>query len=244
MSLRTIRRMRYWLHQSERDRQLREELEIHVDMRAQELMEDRIPEADARSQAMREFGSILRTQEDARGTWIGRWLNDLTQDFGYALRTLRKQPGFAAVAVLSASLGIGACSTIFGFANYALFHPLPVHESTRLVSISGRSLKKVGTSVTWPDFEDVRKAQSLQESAAYFPFVPATISRSGDPQRHWGSLVTANYFDIVRPEFAIGRGFHAGVDDRPGESPVVVLSHSPTVAIALCGRPEHRGPDG
>ena len=60
---------------------------------------------------------------------------------------------------------------------------------------------------------------------AFFPFMPATISSNGEPQRYWGSLVTANYFDVVRPAFALGRGFDAARDDRPGAAPVVVLSH-------------------
>ena len=60
---------------------------------------------------------------------------------------------------------------------------------------------------------------------AFFQFMPATISGNGEPQRYWGSLVTANYFDVVRPAFVVGRGFDAAKDDQKGEAPVVVLSH-------------------
>lgn len=158
---------------------------------------------------------------------IARLLSDLAQDTGFALRTIRKQPGFAAAAVLSAALGIGACSMIFGIANYALFRPLPVDDPSRLVSISGENLRrgKAGGSLAYPDFEDLRTARSLQGMTAYFQFMPAAISGNGEPQRYWGSVVTANYFQVVRPPFVIGRGFDPERDDRKGEPAVVVLSY-------------------
>ena len=228
MLRRSIRRIRYWLRHRERERLLREEMEFHLDMKTHELTEDGMGESEARAAAVQQFGNILLKQEESRGTWIARWLSDLLQDVAYALRVLRKQPGFAAVCVLSASLGIGACSTIFGIANYALFHPLPVQDSTRLASIYGKNVTrgKVGQTLSWPDFEDIRRASSLQGAAAFFPLMPATISRDGDPQRHWGSVVTLNYFDVVRPRFVLGRGFNERRDDVSAHTQAVVLSHS------------------
>lgn len=227
MLRRLRRRLRYWLTSGERARLLREEMEIHLEMKTQELMENGMSESDARGAARRQFGNLLQKQEQSRGTWIARWLSDLIQDAAFAVRTIRNQPGFAAVAALSAALGIGACSMIFSIANYALFRPLPVDEPSRLVSVSGKNLRrgKVGSSITYPDFVDLRQAHSLQGMTAFFPFMPATISSNGEPQRYWGSLVTANYFDVVRPAFVIGRGFDPDKDDRKGEAPVVVLSH-------------------
>jgi predicted permease len=227
MIRRLQRRIRYWLNSAERARLLREEMEIHLEMKAQELMEDGMTESDARNGARRQFGNPTLKQEESRGTWIARWLSDLVQDTAFAVRTIRKQPGFAAVAVLSAALGIGACSLIFGLANFALFRPLPVGDPSRLASVSGSYPRqgKLGSSIPYPDFEDLRQARSFQAMAAFFQFMPATISSHGEPQRYWGSLVTANYFDVVRPAFVIGRGFDADKDDRKGEAPVVVLSH-------------------
>ncbi len=221
------RRLRYLLHSSERARLLREEMEIHLEMMARERMEDGMTEQDARGAARRQFGNATLQQEEARGTWIARWLSDLAQDCVYAARTLRRQPGFAAVAMLSAALGIGACSLIFGIANFALFRPLPVDDPSRLASISGKSLRRgrVGGSLAYPDFEDLRQAHSFQDMTAFFQFMPATISTGGEPQRYWGSMVSANYFDVVRPAFAAGRGFDAVQDTRKGSAPVVVLSY-------------------
>ena len=221
------RRLRYWLHSAERARLLREEMAIHLEMKTQEFMEEGMTEADARHAAQRQFGNTSLQQEDARGTWIARWLSDLVQDGVFAVRMLRKQPGFAAVAVLSATLGIGACSLIFGIANVALFRPLPVNDPSRLMGVSGQNLSRgrLGQSMAYPDFEDLRRARSFQGMTAFFQFMPATISSNGEPQRYWGSLVTANYFDVVRPFFIIGRGFDPTRDDRSGETPAVVLSY-------------------
>lgn len=228
MLRRCLRRLRYWRRSGERARLLREEMEAHVAMKADELTEGGMAAEDAYDAARRQFGNAALHQEAARATWISRWFSDLVQDTVYAARTIGRQPGFAAVASVSAALGIGGCSLIFGLANQALFRPLPVEAPSRLVSISGKNLRsgKIGTSMTYPDFEDLRQAASLHGLTAFFPFVPATLSSEGEPRRYWGSLVTANYFDVIRPAFTIGRGFDPSRDDRPGEALVVVLSHN------------------
>lgn len=227
MWTRLVRRFRYWLNYSERERLLREEIETHIEMAAQQLKEEGMSEHDAHAATRLRFGNMLSKQEGSREIWIARWLTDLIQDVGFALRTMRKQPAFAAVATASAALGIGACSLMFGLANYALFHPLPVEDPSRLMGISGKRLGggKVGVSIAYPDFEDLRKAQSFQGMAAFFQFMPAAIAANGEPQRYWGSIVSANYFDVVRPHFVAGRGFDPRSDDIRGAPPVVVLSH-------------------
>jgi predicted permease len=222
------RRLRYWLHSRERARLLREEMEFHLELKTRELMEDGMAEQDAHSTARRQFGNPTARQEESRETWMARWLTDFMRDATFAARTIRKQPGFAALAVLSAALGIGACSLVFSIANFALFGRLPVHDPSRLMNISGRDLREgsVGRSMAYPDLADLRQAECFQGITGYFQFMPASISGGGEPQRYWGTIATANYFDVVRPSFAVGHGFDAARDDRQGESPVVVLSYS------------------
>src|SRR5258708_39153190 len=84
---------------------------------------------------------------------------------------------------------------------------------------------EAGDTMSYPNFLDVRPARSFAGIAGYFPIVAATINSNDEPRRYWGSLVNANYFDVVRPAFALGRGFDAARDDHEGEAPVVVLSH-------------------
>ncbi len=221
------RRFRYWLHREERGRALREEMEFHLAMKTGELMEDGMSESQARGAARRQFGNRTLQQEESRTAWLGRWPGDLAQDAQFALRSIGRQPGFAAAAVLSTALGIGACSLIFGIANRAVLQPLPVADPSGLANITGASLRrgKIGQSLSYPEIEDLRQTRSFHGITAFVESVPAAISSGGDAQRYWGSVVSANYFDIVRPEFAAGRGFDAAKDDRPGEAPAIVLSN-------------------
>jgi hypothetical protein len=109
MLRRLRRRVRYWLQREERDRLLREELEIHIQMKALELEEQGMLQPEARDAARRGLGNLGQIQADSRSTWISIWFTDLIKDSAFAVRMISKQPSFAALACLSAALGIGAC---------------------------------------------------------------------------------------------------------------------------------------
>ena len=149
------------------------------------------------------------------------------QDVRYSVRTMRRAPGFSAIAIGSSALGVGACTVIFAVLNVALFKPLPVDDPGRLMSLSelDRRSGEAGSELSFPDFRDLRQARSFEGVAAVDPLVPASIGARGDPQRHWGAIVSANYFAVVKPGFTVGRGFDASRDDLPGEPPAIVLSH-------------------
>ena len=151
----------------------------------------------------------------------------LLQDLRYAVRTMRRAPGFAAIAVGSSALGIGACTVIFSILNFALFKTLPVVDPARLMRLSefDRRTREAGNELSYLDALDVRQARSFEGIAAYDPLLPASIGGHGEPERHWGAIATANYFAVVRPAFALGRGFDPRRDDTRGAPPVVVLSH-------------------
>ena len=158
---------------------------------------------------------------------VAQWLSDLFRDVTIAARSLTKRPTAAIVPILSSALGISACSLIIGVANVALFRPLPVTASSRLMSISARNLKtgEIGTAIAYPDYQDLTAAHSFSSIAAYFPMVPVALSaEGGEPRRYWGTIASANYFDTVQPGLLLGRGFEAPRDDVPGAAPVVVLS--------------------
>jgi predicted permease len=207
----------------ELDAELREFFETAVEQR----IRTGVTQTNAIRAVRLEMGSVEVVKERVREVGWESSLDTFVQDLRYAVRTLRRAPGFAAIAVGSSALGIGACSVIFAILNAALLQPLPVDDPRGLMSLSefDRRTGEAGNELSYPDFRDLRQAQSFQALAASYPLLPASIGSQGDPQRHWGALVTASYFAVVRPRFAVGRGFDASRDDRRGEVPVVVLSH-------------------
>src|SRR3954454_15048628 len=107
------RRLRYWLDRSERQRLLWEEMEFHLESMAEELVAQGMSEQEARAAARRKFGNMTQKSEEARSTWIARWMGDLTRDLRYSLRGMRRDAAFTTFAILIAGLGIGASATVF-----------------------------------------------------------------------------------------------------------------------------------
>ena len=174
-----------------------------------------------------EMGSVDTVKERVGDVGWETTVDTFVQDVRYAVRTMRRTPGFTAIAVGSSALGVGACSVIFAILNFAVLQSLPVDEPRRLLSLSesNRDSGEAGNELSYPDFQDLKQARSFEGIAAFDPLVPASIGSEGDPQRNWGAIVTANYFGVVKPRFVVGRGFDASRDDTPGASRVVVLSH-------------------
>ena len=146
----------------------------------------------------------------------------LLRDIAYAIRILRKEPGFTAVVVISIALGIAANTTVFSAVNGVLLSVLPVRDPGSLYVVSG------GNSFAYPDYQDYRRdcAGVFEGLAAHFPFAPANLAGSGTPERIWGTLVSGNYFSTVGVPLALGRGIAPGEDEVSGRDAVVVLSNS------------------
>ena len=150
----------------------------------------------------------------------------------YALRVLRKDPGFTAVAICSMAIGIGATSAMFTFADAVLLRPLPVPEPARVVAISTKTASSapvgLSTTISYPDYADFRDhSRSFEglvaDSPATFGFStgPGTL-----PRIKAGQYVSANYFRVLSVKPALGRDFRPAEDQVEGRDAVVVLSHN------------------
>src|SRR5437868_1180816 len=124
--------MRWW-RRRDREQDLERELHSDLELEAAELQENGLSAEDARYAARRAFGNTTLVKEEVRRTWGGRWFEDFFKDIRHAARHLRKAPGFAAAAVVSLAVGIGANSAIFTIINAVLLKSLPVRDPGNLV---------------------------------------------------------------------------------------------------------------
>ena len=153
-------------------------------------------------------------------------METLLQDVRYALRGLRRTPGFTLVAMLTLALGIGVNSAIFGIVNAILFRPLPVERPAELVDIYGHAAtSSAHETSSWPNYLDYRQqTTTLSGLIAYSNFF-AHASIQGSAELVVGELVTDNYFATLGVRPAMGRAFTPDEYVAPGTSPVAILSH-------------------
>jgi predicted permease len=201
------RRLRFWLDHSERQRLLWEEMDFHIESMTQELVAEGMSEADARAAAHRKFGNMTQKAEEARSTWIARWMGDLLQDLRQSFRGMRRDAGFTAFTILIAGLGIGASSTVFSVVNALLLRPLPFRDPGRLVFIPNDN---EFTSTQTEHYADLRRLnQSFSDLAGYagYGVGDRQLTGSGEPERLTSVPVTETFFDVLGVQPAIGRSF-------------------------------------
>jgi predicted permease len=145
-------------------------------------------------------------------------MNTLLQDLRYALRMLRKSPGFTAVSVISIALGIGINTTLFSFVNAALFRPLPFANPEQLVRVWD------GNSSSYPDYLAYRNETKAFTGLAAYAQRPMSLLINGESERIYGEFVSGNYFEVLKANPSLGRSFTAEEDRAIGTSPVVVIS--------------------
>lgn len=148
------------------------------------------------------------------------------QDVRYSLRVIAKTPGFTLLSVLTLALGIGANTTIFSWINSTLLNPVP--GLTRPNEVVSLTLSKPGDNpfpFTYPDFAAMRDGQQSFTGIAACNFVQMSLTSNGKPERVFGMVTSANYFDVLGVRTILGRGFLPEEDERPGGAPVVVISY-------------------
>jgi predicted permease len=148
------------------------------------------------------------------------------QDIRYSLRVIAKAPGFAALAILTLALGIGANTTIFSWINSTLLNPVPgLTKPNEVVSLT---LSKPGDNpfpFTYPDLEAMRDGQQSFTGIAACNFVQMSLTSKGKPERIFGMVASANYFDVLGVRPVLGRGFLPEEDEKPGGASVAVISY-------------------
>ena len=208
------------------ERDLDEELAFHLAMREAEYRRDGITGAAARHAARRRFGNVAYLKEECRDMWTFYPLETLRQDVRYALRTLRKSPGFTIVAVLALAIGIGANTAIFSLIDAIREKALPYKDPSTLVELWGNVVraKVERRGASYPDYLDWRARSKSFEDVAAFDGQLMTLVGSEDPERINTEFVSAPYFSLLGVSPARGRVFQAEEDAVAKPAQVVVLS--------------------
>jgi predicted permease len=220
--MRLLRRIQsIWL-QTQVERDLREELEAHRAMRQRALEAMGVPPHEAANASRRAMGNITLAREDARGVWVWPWLESVWQDVGYALRVMRRAPGFAATIVLVLSLGIGATTGVFSLLDGLVLKPLPVQRPDRLVYIGP-------PSYSYPLYQETAaRGSHVLSSLSAWNLTDANIEWTSELEPAEVLTASGNFYSTLGVNAVAGRVF-APDDDRiggGGQGLVAVISHA------------------
>ena len=204
------------------DLELDEELRAYQEMAAEEKMRDGMSRKEALRAVRLEQGSLELTKQVVRSGGWESLVEACWQDLRFGLRTLRKSPGFTAVAVLTLALGIGANTAVFSVVNALVLRPLPVERPSELAFLENA---RYGPSQSFPNYKDLRDRNRTFTGLVGYRIAPMELETKRGAERIWGYLATGNYFNVLGIKPALGRFFDQNDDVHPGASPYAVLSY-------------------
>jgi predicted permease len=203
------------------DRELGEEMAFHLAEAEKELIDSGMTPGAARFAAMRQFGNATRLKERSHEV-VGFSGETVIQDLRFALRQLRKNPGFAVTAVLILALGIGASVAIFAFVDAALIKALPYPEPTRLVAVNESTELFPRNNLSYPDYVDWKRTNTDFISMDVYAARRYEFSTSSGAESVHVLQVSTGFFRTLGIRPVLGRDFLPG-EDAVGASPVVLL---------------------
>jgi putative ABC transport system permease protein len=207
-----------WLHQvlrrGEAERQLDDELRFHIDRQIEAYVADGMSAAEARRRANLELGGVEQIKEECRDERVTRWAESFAQDVRYGVRTLRKNPAFTAVAIVTLALGIGANTAIFSLVYATLLKPLVYADADRIVTFRGNH--------SLPDALDIGRMSGTLQHVGVSANWPFDYTEGTTPEQVDGAIVGGNLFKALGVNPALGRYFTQ--DDNEVRRPVAVVS--------------------
>lgn len=202
---------------------LDQDIREHIEMETQDNIERGMSPEEARYAAVRKFGNVTRVKEETREVWSFVWLEQLWQDIRHGLRMLRKSPGFAAIAILTLALGIGANTSLFSMVNGVLLNPLPYPDSDQVVSADNWYPGYGEDSISYPDFLDWVRLNHTFSSLAAYRRTSFNLTGQGETEHVSAMETSANFFPLLGVNPIMGRGFSSDEDQLNGP-PAVILS--------------------
>jgi putative ABC transport system permease protein len=218
---------RRWFSRKNWEGDMSDELRFHVEQQTRANIAAGMSAQEAKRQANLQFGAVEGVKEDCREERRGFWLETFWADLSYALRTLRKNPGFAAIAILTLALGIGANTAIFSVVYAVLFKPLPYANPQQLVVVfSAKPQEGVAMAgISYPNFEELREQNHVFSELASSQQHDLTLTGHGEPFVVRTGVVTPEVFTLLAEAPLAGRTLVPD-DGRRGAAPVVILSEN------------------
>jgi len=228
------------------DSEIEDELAFHVENRVEDLIRNGLPRKEALRQARFEMGSLSAQKENCRSAWGTRIWDELRSDLRYGCRMLIKNPGFAAIAIGSLTLGIGANTIIFTLAKQVMLDRLGVEHPEQLrlfgwsqneksgavhwdwgIDVDTPTGKNIDTSFSYPIYQQLRRQnREMEDIFAFKDFGRTTATIDGQSETVEAGLVSGNYYKALGVKPELGRGIQDSDDGAVGSGPVAVISDS------------------
>ncbi|MGB9077062.1 MAG: ADOP family duplicated permease, partial [Terracidiphilus sp.] len=204
------------------DREIDAELAAHIDLRTDENVALGMTPQDARRDALLRFGNRTATREHVAAADATLSAESVLRDVRYALRQVRRSPGFTLTAVLTLAVAIGANAVVFSVLNALVLRPLNLPDARRLYTIEQRG----EPANSYPDYRDLRDRSKSFDGMALYNFAPVGLDTGGNPQQAWIYEASGNYFDVLGVRPYLGRFFHDSDEHGPGSNPYIVLGYA------------------
>jgi len=218
-------RLRSVLRRGTVESEMEEELRFHSQRQLEKYLKAGMSGDSAQRQVRMDFGGLEQVKEECRDARGVSLLETLVQDLRYGWRTLLKSPGFAAAALFTLALGIGANTAIFSVVYGILLRPLPFWDASHLVLLNETTPRVGDVSVSYPNFQDWRsQSHSFAEMAAVNP-VKFNMAGSNQPENIGGLAVSPNFLPMMGVRPVMGRGFTPD-EEKAGAARVVLLSYA------------------
>jgi predicted permease len=203
--------------------ELEEEMSFHREAKEKELRDEGMAPEAAHRAAMRQFGNGTRLKEQSNEI-VGFRLETVWQDFRFAIRQLRRSPGFTVTAILMLALGIGASVAIFAFVDAALIKPLPYRDPNRLVDVNERAAMFPRSNLSYQDYVDWKKMNKVFSAMEAYTGNGYLLNTPTGTEPVPAARVSDGFFRVLGVKPILGRDFYAG-EDQPGAAETVILSY-------------------
>ncbi len=203
--------------------ELNEEMEFHRAQAAKEFEAAGMTADEARFAAIRQFGNATRINEESHQV-VGFRFETVAQDLRFALRQLRKNPGYACIAILILALGMGVSVAIFGFVDAALLEPLPFSQPNRLMAVDESSAVFPRSNLSFDDYQDWKRINKSFSSLDVYTGMGYLLRTPSGSLPVPARRVSSGFFSTLGTRMMLGRGFLPG-EDLPGKPKIVVLTY-------------------